>query len=192
MNVLVIVGHPDPAPERFCRALARAYAQGAEAAGHAVRLVDLAGLEVPMLRTQVDFESGTVPPSLAGAAKDLQWAGHVVLVFPLWLGTMPALVKAFLEQVFRPGVAFRYRSKGMPEKLLRAKSIRIVVTMGMPAVMYRWLYFAHGVKGMERNIFRFTGMSPVRTVLVGMAGGTTARARQRWLDRMSGWGRRAL
>lgn len=38
----------------------------------------------------------------------LQDAEHIVFVSPLWLGTMPALLKGFLEQVMRPDVALAY------------------------------------------------------------------------------------
>ncbi|RWK39974.1 MAG: flavodoxin family protein, partial [Mesorhizobium sp.] len=70
-------------------------------AGHIVRRVDLAALNFPMLRTTQEFEHGAVPNSLKDAAEAIVWAEHIVFVFPLWLGTMPALLKAFLEQVMR-------------------------------------------------------------------------------------------
>ena len=111
-RILIVVGHPDPSPDRLCRGLANAYGEGAEKAGHAVRRVDLAALDFPMLRTMQEFEHGTVPDELKDAAEAIVWAEHIVFVFPLWLGTMPALLKAFLEQVMRPGTAFAYPDKG--------------------------------------------------------------------------------
>ena len=180
-KVLLIVGHPDPSAERFCRALALAYEEGARQNGHAVRVIDVARLNIPFLRTQQEFESGVVPEQLRPAAADIAWADHMVLVFPLWLGTMPAMLKAFMEQLFRPGVAFRYRDKGLPEKLLHGKSARLVVTMGMPAFVYSLWYRARGVRGLEHNILRFTGVAPVRTTLIGLAGGAEAGSRVRWL-----------
>src|SRR6202043_4262808 len=81
------------------------------------------------------LSSGAPPAALKPAADAIVAADHIVLVFPLWLGTVPALVKAFLEQVIRPGVAFAYEKYGA-KKLLAGRSAHIVVTMGMPA----WLY----------------------------------------------------
>lgn len=153
-KITILQGHPDNDPARLCRALAAAYAEGARASGHSVKEVDIARLDVPFLRTQNDFELGLMPEGLAEAGEALAWADHVVLVFPLWLGTLPALAKAFLEQVLRPGTAFRYNDGGVPEKLLTGRSVRIVVTMGMPAFIYRWWYGAHGLRGLERNIRR--------------------------------------
>lgn len=54
---------------------------------------------------------------------------------------MPAVLKAFLEQLLRPGFAYHI-DKGQVQKLLAGKSARVIVTMVMPAIIYRW-YFAH-------------------------------------------------
>jgi putative NADPH-quinone reductase len=118
----------------------------------------------------------------------IAWANHLVILYPLWLGAMPALLKGFLEQVLRPGFAFEYRSKGMPKKLLTGKSARIVVTMGMPALVYRWYFGAHSLKSLERNILRFVGIGPIRASLIGMIEGKNAR-REKWINKMGALGR---
>jgi len=60
------------------------------------------------------------------------------------------------EQVARPGFAFgTAKGKGLPPKLLKGRSARVIVTMGMPALFYRWYYRAHSVKNLERNILAF-------------------------------------
>ena len=71
------------------------------------------------------------------------------------------LLKAFLEQALRPGFAFDESSR-MPRKLLKGRSARIVVTMGMPAFVYRWYFGAHGLRSLERNILGFCGIRPIR------------------------------
>jgi putative NADPH-quinone reductase len=190
--VAIIQGHPDPAGGHLCHALADAYAQGAMAAGHGVARIELVRLDFPLLRTQQDFETGQLPQALVPARDGIVAAQHVVIVFPLWLGTMPALVKAFLEQVMRPGIAFEYRKQGFPRRLLTGRSARLVVTMGMPALIYRWYFRAHGVRGLERSILRFAGMKPVRESLFGMVEAADAARRQRWLDRMKDYGRRLV
>jgi putative NADPH-quinone reductase len=113
-RVAIIQGHPDPAGNHLCHALADAYAESAAAAGHEVARVEVACLDFPMLRTQEDFERGHLPDSLVEARDAILGAQHLVVVFPLWHGTMPALLKAFVEQVMRPGVALEYRKHGFP------------------------------------------------------------------------------
>jgi len=182
-TVAILQGHPDPAGSHLCHALADAYAEGAAAAGHRVLRVEIARIDVPVLRDQRAFETGELPASLAEAKDAVVAADHVVLVFPLWLGTMPALVKAFLEQVMRPGVAFAYEKTGI-RKLLTGRSAHIVVTMGMPALAYRLFFLSHGVAGLRRNIFKFVGFSPVRSTLFGMVAAAPERTRDGWLARM--------
>ncbi len=190
-RIVIIDGHPDPAGDRLCNALASAYADGAREAGHAVTMVALASLDIPLLRTKDAFEHGAVPESLAPAAAAITAADHIVLVFPLWLGTMPALVKAFLEQVFRPGTAFEYQPNGFPKKLLAGRSARLVVTMGMPALVYRWFFRAHGVRGIERSILDFVGIRPVRESFFGNVEGASDETRMKWLAAMRMHGRDA-
>ncbi len=117
------------------------------------------------------------------AADAIVGADHIVLVFPLWLGTVPALAKAFLEQVIRPGVAFSYETYGA-KKLLAGRSAHIVVTLGMLAWLYRTLYCGHGIRGLRRNVFKFVGFSPVRTTMFGMIENSSEATKSRWLGMM--------
>jgi putative NADPH-quinone reductase len=101
-HLAIIQGHPDPQGNHYGHALAAAYAQSAAAAGHEVQIIDVARLEFPLLRTKEDFEHGAPPDSICQAQQTIRWAEHLLIFYPLWGGTMPALLKGFLEQVFRP------------------------------------------------------------------------------------------
>ena len=191
-RILLIQGHPDAGASHLGHALADAYAEAAITAGHEVRRVDVAQLEFPWLRSQADWQHGPVPVALAPVQQDVLWAQHLVFFFPLWLGDMPALLKAFLEQLARPGFAFKEAS-GNPfgVKGLAGRSARVVVTMGMPAVVYRWLYRAHSVKSLERNILGFVGITPVSATLIGGVDGLGSAGVQRWLSKLRRLGRNA-
>lgn len=188
-HIAIIQGHPDSTVRHFCHALADEYAKGAEDGGHEVRRIEVAQLDFPLLRTKEDFEKGRPPESIRQAQEAIKWADHLVIIYPLWLGSMPALLKAFLEQVLRPGFAFEYqKSGGMARKLLVGKSARIVVTMGMPALVYRWMFFAHSLKSLKRDTLWFCGVGPVKTTIIGSIEGLTGRQRDDWLDEMRGLG----
>lgn len=182
-RILIIDGHPDADRSRFVHAAADAYAEGAAAGGHEVRRVEVAMLDFPLIRTQAQWEKEAPPDPIAEAQQALKWAEHVVILYPLWLGDVPALLKGFLEQVCRPKFAFRYRDNGLPEKLLKGRSARIVTSMGMPALFYRLVYRAHSVKSLKRNILSFVGFGPIRVSIVGAVAGS-ARHRQQWLDKL--------
>ncbi len=188
-RITIIQGHPDARTRHFGHALADEYAKGGEDGGHEVRRLEVAGLEFPLLRTKEEFEQGPLPDSIQRAQEAITWADHLVILYPLWLGSMPALLKAFFEQVFRPGFAFTATEQGlMPKKRLAGKSARIVVTMGMPAFVYRWWFLAHGLKNLERNILGFSGIGPVKSTLIGTVEGMDEKRRAGWLDKMRALG----
>lgn len=189
-SIVVIQGHPDPGGEHYGHALADAYTNAAVAAGHEVRTLEVAGLEFPLLRSQQAWTSGPPPADIKSAQDAIEQADHLLIIYPLWLGTMPALLKAFFEQVFRPGFAIDPQPGGRWHKRLRGKSARIVVTMGMPAAVYRVWFRAHSLKSLERNILSFVGIHPVRSTLIGMVEQSDARRRQ-WLTRLATLGRTA-
>ena len=167
-RIAIIQGRPDSARSHLCHALAEAYASGAEAGGHEVQHINVATLDFPILRTKEAFETEAVPPALAPSQEAIGRADHLLIVYPLWLGTMPALLKAFLEQVFRPGFTFMIGASGkLWKRPLKGKSARIVVTMGMPVFFYRWYFGAHGLKSLERSILGFAGIGPIRETLFG-------------------------
>ena len=191
-RILVIQGHPDATLRHLGHALADSYADGAQAGGHEVRRTSVAELDFPLLRSQLAWEEGPVPPGLVQAQEDVRWAEHLVIFFPLWLGDMPALLKGFLEQLARPGFAFK-KSEGrtaFSEKGLKGRSARVVVTMGMPALVYRWYFRAHSVKSLERNILGFVGIGPVHETLIGMVGDLKPEDGDKWLNKLRLLGRR--
>jgi putative NADPH-quinone reductase len=200
-RITILQGHPDPRGHHFGNALAEAYANGARAAKHEIRCIDIAKLDFPLLRSSEDFYQGTTPEGILPAQDAIRWADHLVICYPLWHGHFPAYFHAFLEQTFRPGFAVQIGNGHLPKKLFEGKSARIVVTTGMPALFYRWYYRAHSLKSLKRNILGFAGIRPVKTTLIGMlgagAGGPdgafptlmSMTQRERWLDKLSAFGR---
>ncbi len=182
MNVTIIVGHPDPSEERLNRVLAHRYAQAIAAAGAEARVVDLSRLEFPMLRTYDDFFEGTAPATIQAAQHDVAWADHLACFFPLWIGDMPALLKGLIEQLFRPAFAIDGSGRSA-KKLLRGKSARLVVTMGMPALVYRAYFGAHMIKSVTRML-AMIGIAPVRATLIGNVGAPGQRDFHKWLRRI--------
>ncbi len=181
-RIVVFQGHPDPAGGHFGHALAEAYIKGARVAGHEVSRIDIARLDFPWLRRPEDFEQGEPPAVIGEAQRAIEQADHLMFIYPLWLGDMPAIVKAFLEQTFRPGFVTHSEAgiSSFGSRRLEGKSARLVVTMGMPGFFYRLFYRAHSVKSFRRNILRFCGFKPVRVTLIGVSVGGE-RARAKWL-----------
>lgn len=191
-RILIVNGHPDAGANHLLHRLIDAYAEGAQAAGHAVRRVDVGALDFPLLRSAAEWAHGELPEPLKPAQADIAWCDHLVLAFPLWLGDMPAVLKGFLEQVARPGFAF-HRDEQHPfgKKALGGRSARIVVTMGMPALVYRWYFRAHSVKSLERNILGFVGIAPVHETLIGLVDRLGEAGVAQWCAKLEKLGRQA-
>lgn len=192
-RILLIQGHPDGGHHHLCDALERAYQDGAVSCGHEVRRIHISELDFPLLKSQEEWEHGQLPPALQSAQDDIRWAEHIVFFFPLWLGDMPAMLKGFLEQVARPGFAFgaAVGNTSMRTKGLLGRSARLVVTMGMPGILYRLYFRAHSIKSIKRNMLQFVGIEPVKDSIVGMAAQMTPQKAGRWFARMGALGRDA-
>lgn len=189
-HLAIIQGHPDSQGHHFGHALAEAYVTSAREAGHQVGLIEVAKLDFPLLQSKEDFETGTPPASIQQAQEIIRQAEHLVFIYPLWMGSMPALLKAFLEQTFRPAFTSGSAETGKAGKrLLQGKTARIVVTMGMPAFFYRWYFRAHSLKSLERNILGFCGIGPIKESLIGLVEASDAR-RQKWLAKMRAFGQK--
>jgi putative NADPH-quinone reductase len=166
-RILVINGHPDTREERFCSGLTAAYVAAAEKAGHSVRRIDVGALSFPLLVRFEEFQTPIDNVDIRKAQEDILWAEHLVFIHPLWLGTMPAMLKAFLERVACGGFAFDTGTAGNPKRALTGKSARLIVTMGMPAVAFRLVFGGYGEKSFERGILRLSGVGPVRKTYFG-------------------------
>ncbi|APW37265.1 dehydrogenase [Rhodoferax koreense] len=185
-HIVILQGHPDTEGSHFCHGLAMSYADGARAAGHAVELFEVGAMDFPLLRKKSEWDSGEVLPQLARVRAAIEAADQLVVVFPLWLGDMPAVLKAFFEQVLRPG-----QGGTTPPTRGRRCAARVVVTMGMPATLYRWYFWAHSLRSLRRNLFGFVGIKPVRITLVGSIEAIGPARRGRWLAHLHALGRAA-
>ena len=87
---------------------------------------------------------------------ELQWADHIVLTTPMYNFSVPATLKAWIDQVCRAGITFRYTSDG-PVGLLAGKRADIVIaTGGVPLGSA-----ADFLSGYLRQIFAFIGIEEV-------------------------------
>lgn len=190
-RILVILGHPDA--ESFCAALADAYADAARQAGHEVRLLRLGTLVFDPILHEGYRRIQALESDLACAQNDILWAQHLVFVYPIWWGAMPALLKGFFDRLFLPGFAFRYREgSALWDRLLTGRSARLLVTMDTPPWYYRWVYHMPGHRQMRHTILEFSGIKPVGTSSFGPVRGSSPQRRERWLTAVRRLGREGV
>lgn len=179
-RILIVDGHPDPARQRLCHALAEAYIEGARSTGKETRLITVAEADFPLLRTAAEFAAEPTNAAILRAREDLLWCDHLVMVFPLWLGGAPALLRAFLEQVGRANFMAETDGRGIASRL-KGRSARLIVTMGMPAFAYTLMFHEHGVRNIMQGVLGFGGISPIKRSFFGMVEAASDAKRQTWL-----------
>lgn len=189
-RVLILQGHPDRAQTHLCHAIAESYRKGAQQAGHETQTITIALQDLPFLRSREDWESDDLPEVARTGQTAVADADHIVLIYPLWMGGPPAMLKAWLEQVLRKGFAFEMDHVRW-KPALKGKSARVIVTMGMPGFAYRWFFLAHSLRSLKRNILKFCGIRPVRCSIFGNAEDPSGKAQAAFIARAEALGRNA-
>lgn len=179
-RVLVILGHP--VVQSLCGALASSYSEAAENAGHEVRRINLADLSFDPILSQGYAEPQDLEPDLVDAQQQIKWAEHVVFVFPTWWGSMPALMKGFIDRTFLPGFAFKYhRRSPLWDRLLTGRTAELLVTMDTPPLFNRLVNLSPGERQMKRSVLQFTGLKPIRATSFGKVRGASHAKRSKWI-----------
>jgi NAD(P)H dehydrogenase (quinone) len=179
-KILLINGHPDN--QSFNSGLAEAYKNGALTSGAQVREIVIADLDFnPNL--QYGYRKRTeLEPDLLDAWEKIRWADHLVWIHPVWWGGLPAVTKGFIDRVFLPGFAFRYRENSVWwDKLLKGKTARIITTLDQPGFFYRLFFGRPSVNQLRRSTLEFCGVKPVKVTYVGIVKGSTDKKRAQWL-----------
>lgn len=186
--VLVIQGHPRT--DSLCTALAAAYVDGAREAGIEVTQLILSGLDFdPNVRepspAQQDLE-----PDLVYAKKLVERADHLVFIYPTWWGTMPALLKGFLDRLLVPGWAFRFHSDHKHwDQLLTGRTAELITTMDTPPWVHRLINRRPGHNAMRRATLGFCGIRTTAETVFGPVALSDEQQRAGWLQETAGRGR---
>jgi putative NADPH-quinone reductase len=176
----VVIGHP--ARSSLCAALGASYAAGSSSAGDLVRTVTVSELDFDPLLRGGHGPDRPLEADLQHVQALLRWCDHLVLLYPLWWGGMPALLKGFVDRAFTPGFAFSYADGGAPRRLLAGRSARLIVTMDSLR-WYQRLPLAPCQRTVRKTLLEFCGFHPVRTTLLGPVHSSTPADRADWCRR---------
>ena len=182
-KILIIQGNPDK--NSFCDALAESYKKGAIRTKADVKEIHVREIDFdPFLpfgyKKEVELEQG-----LIDSQHMIKWADHLVFVYPTWWGTMPALLKGFIDKVFLPGFGFQYRKGSVWwDKLLKGKSARLIVTMDTPPWYFRLFYGRPGHNAMKKSTLEFCGVKPVNISSIGPVKHSKKSKRISWLTQV--------
>jgi NAD(P)H dehydrogenase (quinone) len=185
MNILLVIGHPDPGS--FSHALARSIQHSLSEVGYDVIFHDLC-VEAfdPQLPKNEIPQAGELTPVVRQHCEELRLADGIVIVHPNWWGQPPAILKGWIDRVFRPGIAYRFEEgdggEGIPVGLLKARAALIINTSNTPEARERAV-FGDPLDTLWRNcIFGLCGVRNVQRRTFSVVVTSTAEQRQEWLQ----------
>ena len=190
-KILIINGHPDK--NSFCFGLAEAYMNGVLHSNSEVKQIIIRDLKFnPNL--EYGYEKRTVlEPALLEAWEKIKWADHLVWVHPVWWGGLPAITKGFIDRLFLPGLAFRYRENSVWwDKLLKGKTAHIITTLDQPSLYYWFVFGRPSVNQLKKTVLQFCGITPVRVTYVQPVRNSKIEFRNKWLQNIEVMGRKSL
>lgn len=160
-KILIINGHPYQ--KSLCASLAESYLQGAKEGNYEVKMIHLSQLKFDPILHKGYLEIQELEEDLKSVQQDILWAQHLVFVYPIWWGSVPALLKGFLDRVFLPGFAFKYH-KGSPwwDRLLKGRTGRLIITTDAPWWWNKFMYSDPAIKMMKKAVLEFCGVSSVK------------------------------
>lgn len=124
-------------------------------------------------------------PDLKEAWKKIQLADHLVWIFPVWWGGLPAITKGFIDRVFLPRTAFSYvESSHRIQGHLFNKTARIITTLDQPGWFYKWYYGEPSTRQLKKTTLAFCGIKKIKTVYIGSVRGSSELKREKWLRLM--------
>lgn len=182
-KILIINGHPDV--ESFNFGLAAAYKKGAIKSGAEVQEIIIRDLEFnPNLefgyRKRTELE-----PDLLKAQEQLKWADHIVWIYPVWWGSVPAIMKGFLDRILLPGFAFKKKEGSWKwDKFLTGKTARMICTMDQPAWFYRLINSSPSHSAMKKLCMGFIGIKTIGISSIGDVRLSKPEYRNKWLAKV--------
>ncbi len=137
MKSLIIYAHPNTGGH--CKFILEELTSDFEIQGIDYELLDLYKMKYdPVLHEDEHYTAGKRSVSKQNRTIQMQIknADLLIFIYPLWWGSMPAILKGFIDKVFVSGYAFEYIN-GRPVGLLKGKTAFVFMTSGGPAWYYK-------------------------------------------------------
>ncbi|AMR09444.1 NAD(P)H-dependent oxidoreductase [Bacillus sp. FSL W8-0445] len=184
MQTAVIYAHPNP--NSFNGAILNQVIKALEDGKHFYDVIDLYRDRFdPVLlfdekKRRSDMKRD---PETAEYRRIVKNADHLIFIYPLWWGGMPAIMKGFIDRVFAAGEAYTYQGK-LPKGLLKARTASVYYTADAPSWYLRfWQRDADWVT-VKDVMLKFCGVRRVKRLLFAGVKDSSEEKRTQWLDRV--------
>lgn len=189
-KIFILMGHPDA--DSLSSRMASAYEEGALQAGHEVRRMNIGEMHFDPILHKGYKVIQELEPDLKTFQANVNWAHHLVVIYPNWWSTMPALLKGLFDRAWLPGFAFNFYKDGRMgwARHLTGKSARVVV-LAKTHPWLTWALFGEFTNELSRAILGFAGIAPVRVKVFCPSENLSPECLESWLQRMRNFGSRA-
>jgi len=190
-KILIISAHPNK--ESLCSILAKSYFNGAEMTGAKCTLIHLIDLNINPNLLYGFQKRMEVEPDVLKMQQEIINADHIVFVYPNWWSTYPAILKGFVDRVFLPGFAFKYRENSIfIDRLLTGRTARLIITMDSPSWYYRIFLKRPGIISLKKGILEFCGIKPVSVTTFNMIKTSNEVKRKQWIANVELLGKKQI
>ena len=201
MNILVINGHPDK--ESYCQAIFQTIVENIDTKRHELEMINLNEEEFdPVLR--YGYRQRMEDDSFILRSQELiQWADHLIFIYPIWWSSMPSLLKGWIDRVFTPGIAYSTNNRGsfilnylrgnQFKKLLKGKTASIYATSMAPTWWYKVfsgpinIPDSYGISVLKNAVLNHCGIKTKRVSILGELGRevNTSSTREKFLQKVA-------
>ncbi|MBP9842455.1 MAG: NAD(P)H-dependent oxidoreductase [Candidatus Pacebacteria bacterium] len=186
-KIVIICGHPDA--DTFTGTMLDHYQAGAEDAGHEVLRYNLGELNFDPILHKGYKEIQQLEPDLIMLQEALSEADHIVIGYPNWWCTMPALLKGMFDRIWLPGFAFNFNKQTKQiEKHLAGKTARVIIISGSHSPFKTWWQFGDYTNEIQYGILEFAGVK-TRVSSFGPSERVSDDIRYKWIKEAEQMGR---
>lgn len=189
-RIFVLLGHPDK--ETYSGQMADRYESSAREEGHEVRRTNLGDLQFDPILHKSYKEIQVLEPDLVKLQEDIKWAEHIVIVYPNWWNTMPALLKGMFDRMWLPGFAFNFdkETKKLVQRL-NDKTGRVIIVAGTHSPFQTWWKFGDYTNEIQYGILEFAGIE-TKVSAFGPCEKVDGTCREKWMEKISELGKKGV
>jgi len=157
IKIYILLGHPDK--DTYCGAIADHYEKGAKLAGHEVVRSNIGDLKFDPILHKGYKVIQELEPDLKKVQENFKWADHIVIIYPNWFISLPALLKGLFDRMWLPGFAYHFHPHSLRwHKLLKGKTARVIITMDGYPILER-IFMGDYTNEISKGILGFAGIS---------------------------------
>lgn len=186
-KIVVLCGHPDA--DTFTGNILDQYQAAAEEAGHEVKRFNLGALQFDPILHKGYKEIQALEPDLLTLQDAIRECDHLVIGYPNWWCTMPALLKGLFDRFWLPGFAFNFNKETKKiEQHLKGKTGRVFILSGSHSPFKTWWQFGDYTNEIQYGILEFAGIK-THVSAYGPCQRVTDKTREKWTKQVQALGK---